>query len=368
MKRLLLLLFWFGTLSISMAQSMESDNLVPNPSFEEYSNAPIGWYYRGAHFTNVMRYWSSATAASPDAFGPKVRVPEHWQDKGFGDQYAYDGESMVGITLYGCDKGKPHCREYVQVQLLESLVPEQIYYLEFWTVSLPRSLQTNNLGVYFSEGKMDVRVDEPIFKEPHFNMETIIQTSNHNWVKISGQFTAQSEADYILIGNFFPDSLTQTVLPEASDALKFAYYYLDNFTLKKVPPILNVPLAPDDLSLLKLEEGRIFQLKNIFFDSDKAELLPRSYQELKKLLHIMQQHPQMEIEIRGHTDSQGQDTYNSYLSRKRAHAVASYLWQNGIDRHRVHHIGLGSERPIASNATETGRKLNRRVEFLILKY
>jgi len=367
--RYFILSFFLAFWSIlSLAQSdATSENIVPNASFEEYSTTPIGWYYRGAHFSTVMRYWSSATAASPDAFGPKVRVPEHWSDKGFGDQYARTGESMAGITVYGCDKGKPHCREYVQVQLLEPLVPQQNYYIEFWVVALPRSLQTNNIGVHFSTGKKNVRVDEPIFLEPDFNQEQIISTNNHNWTKISGQFTAQNDADYIVIGNFFPDSLTQYQLPEADDPLKFAYYYLDDFLLKKVPPILDVPLAPDDLSLLKLEEGRIFQLKNIFFDTNKAELLPRSYVELKKLLQIMQQHPQMEIEIRGHTDSQGRDTYNIYLSRKRAQAVANFLWNNGIDRTRVHYIGLGSDRPIATNDTQEGRQMNRRVEFLILK-
>jgi len=364
---LLCLSLIFHQLSIAQSQKAVLENIVPNPSFEDYAATPIGWYYRGAHFSNVMRYWSSATAASPDAFGPKVRVPEHWADKGFGDQYARTGESMVGITVYGCDEGKPHCREYVQVQLLEPLVPQQMYYLEFWAVSLPRSLQTNNIGIHFTSGKVNIRVDEPIVVEPTFNCETIIATENHNWTKISGQFTAIEAADYILLGNFFPDSLTVNQLPKADDPLKFGYYYLDDILLKKVPPILDVPLDPDDLSLAELEEGLIFQLRNIFFDTDKAELLPRSYQELKKLLTIMQQNPKMEIEIRGHTDSQGRDNYNYYLSRKRAKAVADYLIQNKIATNRVHHIGLGSDRPIATNDNEKGRQLNRRVEFLILR-
>ena len=44
-----------------------SDNIVPNPGFERYSSTPIGWFYKGSHFTAVMKYWSSATGASPDA-------------------------------------------------------------------------------------------------------------------------------------------------------------------------------------------------------------------------------------------------------------------------------------------------------------
>lgn len=351
----------------TQADALFLENIVPNASFEEYSKPPIGWYYRGAHFSSVMRYWSSATAASPDAFGPKVRVPEHWVDRGFGDQFSHSGESMVGITVYGCDEGKPHCREYVQVQLLEPLVPNQQYYLEFWTVPLPRSLQTNNIGVHFANGRTNVRVDAPIELQPDFNSTNIITTDTHEWVKVSGQFTASSNADYIMIGNFYSDSLTEFIAPKVEDPLKFAYYYLDDILLKKIPPILEVPLEPDDLSLVELEAGRIFQLKNIFFDIDRSELLPRSYQELKKLLRIMQNNPAMEIEVRGHTDSQGSDAYNYQLSKLRAKAVVEYLNDNGIAKERTHYIGLGSSRPIASNKNEAGRQLNRRVEFLILK-
>ncbi len=342
------------------------DNIVPNPGFEDYSSAPIGWFYRGEHFSKVMKYWSSATAASPDVFGPRVRVPEHWTDKGFGDQYPHSGESMVGFTVFGCDNGKPHCREYVQVQLLEPLVPKQNYYLEFWLVHLPRSLQTNNIGVHFSDGRINVRVDELLTFEPHFNQETIVRAENHVWTKVSGHFTASEELDYIVIGNFFPDSLT--VAQEfRKDNLQFGYYYMDDVLLKKVPPILEVPLDPNDLSLLELEVGKVFQLKNIFFDTDKSELLPRSFIELNKLLHIMEDNPNMVIEVRGHTDSVGKDQYNSYLSRKRAEAVMQFLKEKGISSTRMHAIGLGSTQPIADNETDEGRQMNRRVEFLVVR-
>ena len=361
-----MLLVFFNNL-VAQTTRIEEANIVPNPSFEEYASTPIGWFYRGEHFSQVMRYWSSPTAASPDAFGGKVRVPDHWGDKGFGDQFAHSGESMVGITVFGCDDGKPHCREYVQVQLLEPLVPQQEYYVEFWTVHLLRSLQTNNLGVYFSNEKINIRVDEPIYLMPDFHTPQVVKADNHKWTKISGRFTAKSNADYILIGNFFPDSLTLQELPAADDPLRFAYYYIDDVLLKKVPPFLEVPLDPNDLSLVQLEEGRIFQLNNVFFDTDKADLLPRSYVELKKLLRIMQEHPDMSIEIRGHTDSQGNDSYNYYLSKKRAQAVVEFLNQQGIAKERTHYVGFGSSRPIASNDTEKGRQLNRRVEFLILR-
>ena len=57
------------------------ENIVPNPGFEEYSNYPLGWFYKGSDFSRVIKYWSSPTAASPDVFGPKVRIPRQWSEK-----------------------------------------------------------------------------------------------------------------------------------------------------------------------------------------------------------------------------------------------------------------------------------------------
>ena len=101
-----------------VSQTIDSDpNLVPNPSFEQFAAPPLGWFYKGAHFTRLVRYWSSPTLASPDAFGPRVVVPTHWKDRGFGAMPTYQGKAMAGITVYGCTDGKPHCREYIQVPL-----------------------------------------------------------------------------------------------------------------------------------------------------------------------------------------------------------------------------------------------------------
>ena len=77
------------------------ENIVPNPGFERYSRTPIGWFYNGKHFTDIMKYWDSATSASPDVFGPKVRVPATWAEKGFGKQKPHDGESMAGSHQRG---------------------------------------------------------------------------------------------------------------------------------------------------------------------------------------------------------------------------------------------------------------------------
>ncbi|MBK9013458.1 MAG: OmpA family protein [Saprospiraceae bacterium] len=343
----------------------EPENIIPNPSFELYASPPIGWFYKGEHFTNVMKYWSSATNASPDVFGPKVRVPSHWEEKGFGKQVSRTGLSMVGITTFGCGHGKPHCREYIQIQLSEPLVLGQRYLAEMYVSHLPKSLRTNNLGFYFSTEKIEEITDGLLNFSPQVKADDILEGSNR-WLKVSGKFIADREAEYLVIGNFFPDSLTLTK-PSDSGSLPFGYYYIEDVLVKKIPPILPIPVPDDDLSNIKLEPGKAVPLRDIYFEHDRSELMPRSFVELKKLLKIMRDNPQLAIEVCGHTDSIGDDEHNQALSEKRARAVSEYLTGNGIPTSRTRFKGCGSAQPVANNATPQGRQMNRRVEFIVLQ-
>ena len=360
----------FAVLSFPLAAQVPADevtdNIVPNPGFERFSSNPIGWFYKGEHFTKVMKYWSSPTGASPDVFGPKVRVPASWAEKDFGKETPHNGGAMVGITVYGCVDGKPHCREYVQAQLAEPLVVGQDYYVEMWVNQLPRSLDVNNLGFHFSPTKVDITTDELLPLPPQVRSEEIVEVAKGRWQRVSGTFTAEAEAEYLLIGNFFDDDHTR-VAGMDDEHLKYAYYYLDDVLVKKIPPILPVPVKPDDLTKIELEEGKIVRLKHLYFEFDKYELHPRSYVELRKLVSLMKANPSMVIQVNGHTDNKGADNYNMYLSRKRAKAVVYYLNEQGIPRERTLYKGFGHTQPIASNDTSEGRQLNRRVEFLIVR-
>jgi outer membrane protein OmpA-like peptidoglycan-associated protein len=363
----LVLLWCTGFSSASIAQALkDGDNIVPNPGFERFVAPPVGWSYRGSFFGQVVKYWFSPTTASPDVYGPGVKVPQDWADKGFGKQAPHSGQSMAGLTLWGCTNGKPHCREYVSVQLAEPLVPGQGYHLEFWVTPLPRSLRINRIGAFLSEERIERKTDEPLTFSPQFFAQDIVQPKEGTWMKLSGQFVASNEAEYLTIGNFFTDEQTQTktVHPES---FNYAYYYFDDVLLKKIPPFQPVPIKPDDISRQPLEPGKAIQLKNIYFEFDKYELMPRSYVELGKLLQILRENPTLHIAIVGHTDNIGSTNYNLWLSRKRAKAVWQHLIDSGITAERLQYRGEGKARPIASNDTEAGRFQNRRVEFVILK-
>lgn len=107
-------------------------------------------------------------------------------------------------------------------------------------------------------------------------------------------------------------------------------------------------------------------LDNLLFVFDKADIIPESTEALDNLLVLMQEHPDMIINIIGHTDIMGSAAYNQRLSERRAKAVKDYLVQHGIEAYRMEYEGRGATEPIDTNDTEQGRQHNRRVEFIIL--
>jgi outer membrane protein OmpA-like peptidoglycan-associated protein len=124
----------------------------------------------------------------------------------------------------------------------------------------------------------------------------------------------------------------------------------------------DIPLTP-----MPMEVGQTFVLKDIYFDLDKSILKPESRAELQRLYNLMVQYPTMEIAIQGHTDNWASDDYNVRLSDSRANAVLTYMKFMGVMGGRMTAKGFGEAKPIATNDTDAGRALNRRVEFVITK-
>ncbi|ADB36120.1 OmpA/MotB domain protein [Spirosoma linguale DSM 74] len=121
-----------------------------------------------------------------------------------------------------------------------------------------------------------------------------------------------------------------------------------------------------DIALTPLAVGDKVTLKNIYFEMSKSNLLSASFAELNKLVSMMQDNPNMSIRLEGHTDIIGDHDKNLQLSRDRVIACQRYLVQQGIDIDRIQTIGYGDTRPILTKGTDEERKVNRRVEFVIL--
>jgi outer membrane protein OmpA-like peptidoglycan-associated protein len=347
-----------------ISQKNPPDNLVPNPGFEEYSDEPSGWYYSGKDFSRVAMFWTSPTAASPDIYGPSVKIPVTWQSNGFGKVSAYAGKSFAGITVYGCGSGKPHCREYVQVQLTEPLVPGQRYGFSCMVAHLQKSVLVRNIGLWFSDYEIDEGTHDPILQTPVLSVDRFLP-SDGKWYRWTGQFVAETSSSYLLIGNFNNDENSQIKMPVRSD-LRFGYYYLDEVRLFKIPPVIIPPKIESPLTNFVPKPGEIVTLSRIYFEHDRTDFMPRALIQLDQLLAFMKKYPKMTVEIIGHTDSVGSMDYNQNLSQRRSIAVINWLVKKGIEKGRMTAVGYGSTQPVASNATSQGRSQNRRVEIKVI--
>ncbi len=195
------------------------------------------------------------------------------------------------------------------------------------------------------------------------NDQTIVQTSNNRTdgefvftvpVGRSYEITIETSSGFVVVDRF--DVPNQ----KAQKLSFFKPYYLvtqDNY-VQLDTLIRNVNVGQ--------RMGDRFVLRNVHFDFDKYTLRPESEKELNELVQLLNDNPHVKIEILGHTDNRGSSSYNQKLSENRAMAVVSYLIDKGIKSERLRFQGFGFDQPIASNETDMGRQLNRRVEFRII--
>jgi outer membrane protein OmpA-like peptidoglycan-associated protein len=122
-----------------------------------------------------------------------------------------------------------------------------------------------------------------------------------------------------------------------------------------------------DLYLVPVEVGEVIQLNNVFFEQGRAILKPESFAELDRLVQILKDNPTIEIELSGHTDNVGNPSGLIVLSQERVATVKKYLVSHGIVGNRIIGKGLGAAKPLVKNDSEENRKMNRRVEFKIIR-
>ena len=127
-----------------------------------------------------------------------------------------------------------------------------------------------------------------------------------------------------------------------------------------VAPAPVVPEAPKPAPKPPVTLG---ELEVIYFHTDSAALTRRARAKLDRLAEELKRVPDAHLEVAGHTDNRATSSYNLVLSKQRVRTVIDYLTQKGISVERLRPVAYGETRPVASNATEEGRRLNRRVEF-----
>lgn len=140
-------------------------------------------------------------------------------------------------------------------------------------------------------------------------------------------------------------------------------FYSENYN---VQPASGDSVYTADIPLQPIAANATVILKNVFFDTKETNLKPSSISELDNVVRLMNENPSVKILISGHTDSIGKTADNLILSKGRASSVVTYLIAKGINKTQLSSTGFGATKPIATNATEEGRALNRRTELSIV--
>ena len=211
--------------------SIKGQNLVPNPSFENYLTCPTTFdqisIYTGNWFSNpayTPDYYNSCEPNSNLAGSLYPGVPNNL----FGFQYASTGNAYAGFVAY--DYNVSESREFISTQLNSALIIGTKYFVTF-KVNLAFELNTgvsnacNNLGMHFTVDNLQSSF--PIQPNiPQVNTTNIVNDTL-GWTTISGSFIASDTSKYITIGNFFNDSLTQ-VQALNQPGVGGVYYYIDD--------------------------------------------------------------------------------------------------------------------------------------------
>lgn len=122
-----------------------------------------------------------------------------------------------------------------------------------------------------------------------------------------------------------------------------------------------------ELDIEKVREGQTLRINQLYFDADSSVITSDSYEVINEIHTFLTEHPNIIVEIGGHTNNIPPHEYCDRLSTARAKSIADYLYNKGIDNDRVAFKGYGKRNPISSNATAAGRAKNQRVEIKILK-
>ncbi|MCJ7448373.1 MAG: OmpA family protein [Bacteroidales bacterium] len=308
----------------------------------------------------------------------------------------YGGEKSnksVGFTVF--NTSIPETRIYMQIKLLCPLTKDKLY--RFSIKVKPGGAQIESIGVLFSDSILFYDRAELIKIKPSIdlNISKAKRTKRNrgDWNKIDVDYRAKGNEKYLIIGSFQADSeQKRTFFSPPKDFTNYAYVVDDVelipidkidlcpdyettreklYSLNDRHPLKRYNLFGDDEYPIKETEKNLdfdtIRIGSVFFEFDSYKIDSVGKISLDSLFSNLSKENIDFIKIHGHTDSIGNKDYNLELSLNRANAIKEMLIAHGLTDWISETKGFGDNFPIESNATEEGRKKNRRVE-VIIKY
>ena len=357
--------------SFLVFQSLFSQNLIPDPSFEVCEKCPRT--YTQYTIKKLTSFWYVPTRGTSDYYNKCCRnniagVPKNIS----GIQFPHSGNAYAGIILRGWiikDYNRDY-REYLQTRFIDKMIKDKLYCVKSYIcLSSLSEYTTNSYGMYISKRRIRNH-----WTEKHLNhipqityTDSMFLDSKKGWTLVCGVYKAKGSEEYITLGNFNSNEKTKIkkiYLRKVKKQLDEgnAYVYVDDVSVELINDSSECQcqnLIPDKdknitHTLDTTKELKVFDtfvLKNILFETGKAILLSKSINELDNLVFFLRRKVEIEIEVNGHTDNIGNDNDNLKLSEERAKAVVDYFISKGIDSKRLTYKGYGDSIPIETNDT-----------------
>lgn len=289
MNKLCYLLIIFFTSEFCSAQ-----NLVPNPSFENYGSLPCSWITSQSGFSNAMQNWVLPTEGSTDVIS--TLVPQtcyancfSTNSSGIGHQAPRSGDVVTALVTYGQGCNQPNnYREYLEVQLVTPLIPGYKYYAEMYVSFADFSYYaSNNIGMYFSDTFINLPSQcTQLNFVPQINESAII-TDTVNWTLISDTIIATSPADYLIIGNFYNDNNTTNLFFGGGSSNLDARYYIDDVSVVNISLSGIIETAQNSMNInifpipftnqlsVTIDNNQLYQI--ILYDITSRNILKQSF-------------------------------------------------------------------------------------------
>lgn len=368
----------------------ESENLVPNPSFESVGKNP-----KKLGSIESATGWYSGTSAKADLYTSSKYEDINVPINANGKEEAMDGGNYAGIRVYS--HGDKESRSYVLTKL-DSPMKKGIKYCVKFYISLAEvsKYATNNVGVLFSKKPQGGEQKTPIFEETsvlHFKNDLEVISGRFGWAEVCGTYISQGGEKYITIGNFESNDDTRKERMKRSTDVKVtqgtsAYYYLDNISVVMLDTDAScecqTEAAGNDYSKMIYQKSfnvtddmdvkAQIEEHSVFFAFGKAKLSAEGKSSLDFIAEKMNSDASFKIEVQGHSntmeDSVGvQNDYYADMDNKRIGAVLEYLKSKGVPESRLLFSSKGDTVPNKNihdtDSEELAMAKSRRVTFKV---
>lgn len=376
---------WMLVFSIS---AQEGENMVPNGSFEQFSGK-----LRRLGMIEDAEGWSSPTGNSADLFSADAKAPDVMTPENvYGKEEPKDGINYAGLITYSYNDKEN--RSYITTKLSTPMKKGMRYKVMFYANLAELSkYSSNRIGAHFSKRPLNTSDKVPALVEDthieHPNEE--IFTGTYGWDLVCGEYVAEGGEKYITIGNFYSNNDVGNEKNKKAKDVKgtqivAAYYYIDDVSVRLLGPnercdcpyadkeekkaAILYQIAPSINERMSLEQK--VNAYHVFYLPNRYNLTPAGDQALTAVAKMMEENPDITIEIAGNADDdEAKDPSSADIGKKRANYVRSELVNKGVDASRLKVVDRQNNKASSIieevDSEDIKDAKNRRVSFTVIK-